>query len=473
MHRLNRLVSDILASPKLFWLLVILLALQALWVAFTFSYPMLWDEYYHFGLIQYYSQHISPIIVNQPESLDLYGNVARSPKYLYHYLLSFPLRPFAFFVDSQMAQIIYLRIINIAMFVGALVVYRQALLKVVPSQKVMNVAMFVIAMLPLSSLLAGQINYDNLQFLLSGVIIYFAIKVIQSRYTDVTSFLIILGTSGLASVVKHTILPIVVAIVGYLVVQALRTHGKSVLAVSKKSFTVLSSLQKVLLILLVVIGGGLAVERFGGNILQYHSVEPRCDKVLGVERCLNFSPFKQEYNDAQKDNERAYQAFGVAEPLAYTAFGWLPESYKQYFITGTQTGPENFAVSEPLPIPFYTMLAATFIGATSLVIYLSRRSNWQDEVQMLLLACLALATALWLVNYEKYTRTGYPLAIQGRYFLPILPAVLFLAIHATNQVIKHKSTKTILVITLVLGLLAGGGLLTHTLLADSSWYWVA
>src|SRR3954469_13979749 len=114
--KIKRLYAAV-SSDKFFWGVVILLVVQALWIALSGRYPMAYDEDFHLGVIRLYSHHLSPFWNGHPAGGDAFGAVARDPSYLYHYLMSFPYRLISFITSSQMAQVLVLRFINIGLFV--------------------------------------------------------------------------------------------------------------------------------------------------------------------------------------------------------------------------------------------------------------------------------------------------------------------------------------------------------------------
>src|SRR3954465_971475 len=120
----RRLVSG-LGSSWFFWLIVGLLVVQATWIAFSGRYPMAFDEDYHLGIIRLYAHHLNPFWSGQPAGADMYGAVFRDPSYLYHWLMSFPFRLVEH--SSQMTQVMFLRLINIALLASALPLFRRLL----------------------------------------------------------------------------------------------------------------------------------------------------------------------------------------------------------------------------------------------------------------------------------------------------------------------------------------------------------
>lgn len=468
MRRTADILLRALASRKFFVCIVALLVFQAVWIALSFSYPMLWDEYYHFGLIQYYGHHINPIITTQPHSLDLYGEVSRLPKYFYHYLMSFPYRLISLFTANQAAQIIMLRLINIGMFAGALVAYRQAMLRITKSKALVHLVLFIVVLFPLSSLLAAQINYDNLQLLLTGLVLYWTLRFIQAKKFEIEWLLLVVGVGLISCVVKYTFLPVLAAILAFMVYWIGRKYRRDTFGSAVRSFKAIGRWSKVGLVLLVLVGIGLSAERFGGNLIGYHQIDPACPKVLSVERCMSFSPYNLEYTLAQqKKAAHTPLQFGPAE---FTTHSWLPQLYQQYFSSGTQLGPGWFVVQNPLRIPFITLRVAGAIGLVCFLLY-SPKLLRRPEVQLSVVCIIALAAALWLVDYGKYKTTGIPLAIQGRYLLPIVPLGILLGGMAVSHILPWRRLKVVLAGLTLLGLIWGGGLITHIVLSQPDWYW--
>lgn len=469
MRSLSSNILRILASKKFFYFVVFLLVLQAVWLALSFNYPMLWDEYYHFGLTQFYAHHINPIISNQPQSLDVYGNVARSPKYLFHYLMSFPLRGISLFTANEVVHIVFLRFLNIAMFAGGLFAFRAVLLRMVRARALVNFVLLIFVLLPMSPLLAATINYDNLQFLLTGLVLYWVFRFIQAKKFEVSWLLAIVGTSALASIVKQTFLPIFVAILGYLLIYSWRRWGLGkTFRLLWKDYKKLGRWTRIGLTILLLLGAGLFAERFGGNMLAYHHVEPKCHEVLSVDRCMNFSPYKQEVDLAgRKAVDPNFILFG---PVEFTKTHWFHQLYVQLFSTGTQVSYEDFEVPTPLHIPLTTMLLVSTVAVVCFVLS-AKNLLKKHEVQVVLLATIALAAALWLVDYEKYRRTGWPLAIQGRYLVPVMLPVMGIGAMAIKQVVVWPKIRAVLATFALVGMIWGGGLLTHITLSSPYWYW--
>lgn len=465
MERFAKRLVALLASRKFFIFVVGLLVFQALWLAFSFAYAMLWDEYYHFGLIQFYAHHLSPFISSQPHSADIYGEITRYPAWGYHWLMSFPYRLISLITSNESAQIITLRIINIAIFAGALVAWRAALLRLIKSKALVNFVFLVLVLLPLSSLLAAQINYDSLQFLFAGLTFYWVLRFIQAKQFEFKWLALVIGTSLLASIEKYTFLPFFAALAIFLIYWIVKNYRQNFRHRLSKSFKALSRTSQVGLIMLLLVGAGLFVERYGVNLVKYHAIEPDCAQVLSEKRCLSFSPYNRnhQYQLAKGDSD-------LLRPLEFATTTWVGRLYNQYFSTGTRVSYAKYTVKRPLPVPFTALLVAIVFTAVCFLaggFKLLRR----PEMQLALLTILLLAAALFYTNYTGYVRNGQPVAIQGRYMLPVVPLALGLGVATVNAVIRRQKYRALLATVFVLGLLAGGGLTTHLVRSEPNWYW--
>lgn len=461
-------VPKVLASRKFFWFIVGLLIFQAVWLALSFKFAMLWDEEYHFGVIQFYAHHLNPFVSSQPHNLDMFGNVIRSPKYLYHYLMSFPYRLIADIWHTQTSQVLVLRFINIALFAGGLVAFRAALLRLTKSRATVHLALLVLVLLPISSLLAAQINYDNMLFLLAGLIFYWTFRLIQSKPLDAKWLFLVVGIGLLTTLVEYNFLPIMLAIFVCLLVW-LGWFQRRNLPQLKKTFIALNKWAAVGLVALVVVSGGLFAERFGGNLIEYHKLNPGCQQVLSVARCRKGSAYEQGY---QLSHQVKQSNAAPQNPVEYFFANWFGQIYTQYFNTGQRIVYGVYVIRQPLPLPIITVSAALLLAVVCVVILLAKRQlRLGPEAKLVIIGGLALALVLFVFDYKIYRQTHAPLAIQGRYLMPVALFVLLFGIVAVKKVIKNKIAQSWLAIVLIVGLLAGGGLMTDLVRSDPNWYW--
>lgn len=165
-----------MSSEKTFWLIVGLFLFEALWLAFSGRYPMAFDEDFHLGIIKIYAYHLSPFWGSQPVINDTFGAVNRDPSFLYQYIMSFPYRFIQLFTKDQTIIVIFLRIINVALFALSLPIFRRLLQKTGASKQIIHAALLLFILIPVVPLLAAQINYDNLFIPLSALTILLTIN---------------------------------------------------------------------------------------------------------------------------------------------------------------------------------------------------------------------------------------------------------------------------------------------------------
>src|SRR4051794_33439598 len=96
---------NLLRSRAFFVAIMVLFVIEAVWIAFSATYPMVFDENTHFGIIQLYAHKWSPLFLHQPPHAEFAGALTRDPSYFYHYLMSFPYRLLTHTTSSVMAQV--------------------------------------------------------------------------------------------------------------------------------------------------------------------------------------------------------------------------------------------------------------------------------------------------------------------------------------------------------------------------------
>jgi hypothetical protein len=90
----------------------------------------------------------------------------------------------------------------------------------------------------------------------------------------------------------------------------------------------------------------------------------------------------------------------------------------------------------------------------------------------LLLFCLTYIGILWAEEYSQFLETGQPVAINGRYLLPLLlplAAVLGTALREALRVVP--AVKPWLAALAIAAFLHGGGVMSFMLRTDTTWNW--
>ncbi len=459
-----------LSSRRFFYGVLVFFVLESLWIALSARYPMAFDEDFHMGIIKIYSQHWLPFLSGQPDGANTFGAVAHDPSYLYHYLMSFPYRLLAACTDSQAIQVIGLRLLNIPMVVLALLLFRRLLRRVGMSDAYTHTALALFALIPILPLLAGQINYDNLLLPLVALTCLLAVDV-YSGFRRRECNLALVGALAVvcmaASLVKYAFLPLAAVTVGFLAVglwQGFHGRGRALATAVYRSAKTLRRRTAVVLALGVLVLAGLFIQRYGVNMVQYHTPVPSCDAVLNESACRSYGPWLRNYELAKAKGETD------SSPVTYTVHWVQALHYRLFFMVN---GPhDNFRNYPPLLLPSATAVLLAVSASVALLLY--GRRVFSGQPLLIYLAALVgfYAAVLWAEDYSQFIETGQPVAINGRYLLPValpLAAVagraLRVALSGTPRV-KAWAAAVVLVL-----FLQGGGVSTFILRSDAAWYW--
>lgn len=465
----------VLASQKFFYGIVAFLVITAVWVAISSLYPMAFDENFHLGIIKLYAEVWNPFAITQTPGAAEFGSITTDPSYLFHYIMSFPYRLLAAITSSETAIVIVLRFINIALFAAGMLVYRNVFLRVKISPAIINAVFAVFVLIPVVPLLAGQINYDNLLLLIVAVVFWLTLRIREGLRSQgeklPTAFMLwLLILLLVASVVKYAFLPIAAGVVFYVCYEIYRVlrHGKEVPVQAWRDFKQFSVPLKIALVGLLGVGMLLFSQRYVVNIVRYHEPVPDCAAVLTIEECNQYSVWR-------RDNAYAQTKEGLEQrnPAYYTATHWAWGMWHRLFFT--LAGPTNdYATRKQLPIPSYLAIALVTGGILLAVVY-GRALLRQYPIFVLFLVVGALyVAAVWLQVYQMYVYTGRPVAINGRYIIPLLPAfgvILAVAYSRFFSPIGQAKTKSMFACVVLLLFLQGGSIVTYVVRSEPNWYW--
>lgn len=466
-HRLHQLRA-FLYTRNCFYLILGFFVLQALWMVFSALYPMAFDEDFHFGIIKIYAEQWSPFLQQQPQNAGAFGALVSDPSYLFHYLMSFPYRLIALFTDNQTTQIIILRIMNVAFFAYALVLFRRVLLRATRSPLIANGAIAIFTLIPIVPQLAAHINYDNVLMPLMAalcLLVYRMIDEFNAGKLRAVSLLQFVALGMLTSLVKYAYLPILGAAVFFLL-----WYGWKRLSVAQArqsliaDWSALHRWQMIGLIALVVVSSVLFLQRYGVNTIKYHTPIADCGQVLPFEECSQYGPWIRNYNYAEQKGDVD------TNPLAYT-YRWLHDlEYRLFFAV---SGPTiNYANYPPLPVPYVTATLVAIVGFFAVCRY-GRRMARSDPFMIFSMVTIVLyCGALWVEDYSQFVETGQPVAINGRYLLPILfLAAILIGRAAQYALARQAKLRMVLACLVVVGFLYGGGVVTFIMRSEDTWYW--
>ncbi len=468
-HTVWRKAAKILASDACWYAVLALFVVQAVWLAFSAAYPMAFDESYHLGLIQLHAQQWLPFLTSQPDT-GAYGAAGRDPSYLYHWLMSYPYRLVAALTHSQTAQIICLRLLNVALFAYALVLYRRVLRRVGVPAAAAHAMLLAFILIPVTPFLAATINYDNLLLVAvawSALLAFDVLAALKAGRLPLARTAVLATVLVAASLIKYPFLPIAFVIVAALIWRAARGRllDAKTWQAAWAEFRRVALIRQIVLVALLLACLGLFAERYAVNTFAYHTPVPKCDQVESDDVCLQYGPWQRDYWLAQTKP-------GSWHPdlLAYTG-AWIHGMwYRLYFGIG--------------PAPRYDTQAPLFlisrIGIGICVLLLAGlvwrwRKVFAGHPERILLFWIIVGygLALFADNYAEYRNTGEGVAINGRYWLPLLPFFFGLGGLAWLDILRKRRAILVGTTGLVLAvmLLQGGGAMTFIVRSSDGWYW--
>jgi hypothetical protein len=471
---LNR-ISIFIGSRRFFILILVFFVFEATWIALSAVYPQAFDENFHFGLIQIYSHYWLPFLTHQPPNASAYGAVARDPSYLYQYLMSFPYRFIALFIHNQTIQIILLRLINVGLFSGGLVLFRRVLLRAHVSPGLTNISLAIFTLIPVAPQLAAHINYDNLVFPLIAytcLLTFQAIDEIRRRKPSIRTLLILASVCFLSSQVKYAFVPIFAAVVLFLAFIIYRTYKgkfKTLFSALGASWQQQSRLLKVVLVIFFAISVGVFAQRDGVNLVEYHTFTPNCSSIVSVQSCSAYGPWEYSYTShvsavANKQN------ITYANPVYYVGIWLYWMWYRLFFaVNGPASGFTNYP---PLPLISAAAAIVGIGGFIAVIVWRRRIFRGNPYIAFFFIASVLYLLALILDGYAQYHYTDELVTMNGRYLLPVLLLVAAIMGRAFSIALSNSPTRKLVLSVLVLVLfLQGGGFLTFIARSDSSWDW--
>jgi len=472
--KLEQRLLRLFASRHFFTVVVILFVFESVWISVSAVYPQAFDEQFHFGLIQIYSHYLLPFLSHQPAHADAYGAVARDPSYLYHYLMSFPYRVVSVFTSDQTIQIICLRLINVCFGVVTLILSRKILIKVGLSKTFANLASAIYALIPIVPQLSGQLNYDNLLLPLGAAVILLTIRAIEEITAGkprLKTLIFLISLCFITVLVQYEFLAIFAAIWLFLIYISFRKFkppGK-LWRLLKADWQRLGRLWKWALLASFIISFGLFFQRDGINLVQYHTLNPECSRVLSIKSCDNYNVWQSSYSWHASVVNHTTANIKLTNPVAYTGewIYWL--WYRLFFaVNGPVSGYTNYP---PLPLP---VAAAALLGVVGVVLVVVKIRSFKSKpvLQFFILAALLYLAFLWADGYMQYKYTHVLVLMNGRYVLPVIFLMAAVIGSALTSFFKNIPKLKLLAATVILLLfLEGGGLLTFVVRSDASWDW--
>jgi hypothetical protein len=470
MERITRLLRAVLSSKRFGAVVLALFVVQALWVALSAAYPMAFDEDFHLGVIKVYSEQWSPFFSGNPADTSQFGALNVDPSYLFHYLFSFPYRFLHLFTQNETVVIIIFRLVNVAMFTLGLVLFYKFLRRVGASRLLANTALTLFTLIPIVPLLAGQINYDNMLFPLVAWTCWLVLYITndaRKQKVDVKKIGVLVAVVLFSCMVKYAYLPVAMGVFFYLVVllwRKFRGHGAQFTKQLGNSYKALGVWAKFGLLTLVLVGAGLFIQRYGMNMVRYHSPVPECGAALSTQECMLYGPWARDHLLAQNTGVFNHS------PLYFTKL-WLDGMQTRLFfmVAGPVLG---FETHQPLPIISGTAIALAVLLLAALCVWGWKLLRHNVVLTFLLVITALYALVLWVNGYGDYLHTGQPVAINGRYFVLVLfPFFAVAGLALAQGLKKYTYIKPWLAAAAILLFLQGGGVTSFILRSNPRWDW--
>lgn len=455
-----------LSSRGFLIFVIALFILQALWIAMSYRYPMIYDEAFHINVINLYSNQISPVITNQPTFYDMYGSLSHGVATLYHYLLSFPYRLISVITDNLAIHVVAMRVINITMAATGIYLFAELFKRVKFKQLYINVALLIFTLIPITTFVAATTNYDNMLFPLTVLFFILGVDIIQSKRVNTNNYIWLILLGCIASLVKFTFLPVFAVSVLFLSVYLYRMYSKNILKKIIESFKRNSKGRMYVFAALAIVIVGWFSSIYLYNIVAYKSLAPACEQVMSIDRC-------KEYSIGVRNNS----AFATRDTRPLVAVPdyislWLLQMASWSGMTGAHVPGQPAVTTDPMPI-YYTTLTFGWIFGIAFLLYAWRSLDKNVGWYFLLSITVSMIGIVFIQNYHTYVQLHIPYAIQPRYILHFMPILIIMLAVATNYVMKSFNTwnKLAILIIYLLLFLQGGGIVPAILKSNDSWYW--
>lgn len=445
----------VLKHPKARKIILGLFVLQALLLVFVTHVGTPPDEDNHTQFIQFYAEHSPGPIFTEQEPTWYLGDKTREVDYLYHFAMSWVIRISP--LPSE-AEIYLIRLFSVVFALATFVALVRLWQRLKISEGAINVALLVLTNLPMVLMMSSAINNDTLVWLGSAVGALLVVRLWQQpRPLDAVLLLGIITYGGL---VKRTMFPVALALGLLLVAVVIRQWPKLRKQLKRLEWRVVIGL------VLVVLGIGLLAERVGGNIYQYGTITPSCEKVQGEQACKVFwaSARAEWLKDPDVTRTSKWLHGGATKqedlfPAPVFTAAWWGTSFSN--LVDIQAQGWKHAVAPPVWLG--PVLSLLFLVGLVAGLVVDGRSARRSSAARLRLAVVGIAmmtiVAQFVVNYNSYQNFHvFGLALNGRYLLPAVLPLMALVCFYFTRVLKPVWSRSLALVT-VLGIVAGSGII--------------
>ncbi|PSO43389.1 hypothetical protein BRC19_00805 [Candidatus Saccharibacteria bacterium QS_5_54_17] len=355
---------------------------------------------------------------------------------------------------TDTATIMLFEFLNIALVLGGLIMFYKLMKRLDLSALTRNISLFMMATTLMFVFLAGGINYDNLLFLVAMSVFYFFVKFMQTRtLKSLLSLLILLVIAGLTKTAFMPIAAVVFVLTGYFAFRSRKdifSQVRGVLRLQKKQQAILG----VLLILLLAFGG-LFVERYAVNLVEYGSVQPGCLQLHTHKQCSQWGVFsrRQKFESTPTTYEFDPSEFSIK---------W---AQRMRFYTFSAIGHASFAETNLIKYGSYAFIGLMVIAS------IRKFDRREKEVNILLAISIFFILLLLAVNYfGAYMTSGiFGIALQGRYAFPVLPLLYAVGNHYVFKLLAWKWLKALYAL-FILVIFIPSGVIHYIFWTGKNWH---
>jgi len=439
-----------IGSKKFLYATLIWFVFSAGFIAMTTSRAVAPDETAHLSRVKIYAEGGVTPFIHQTEATYYLGAVEQQPNYLFHYVMSMPYR---FMPDawSPNTKIVLLRLINMVFVLCGLVVFSRTVRRLTRSTLVQNLSVFMLSNTLMFVFLAGVLNYDNLFFLTTCVAFYYLVKLLQKF--SLQDFLKLGIAVAIALLTKFTFVPLAVMFAIVLIVR----YCRELRSVWQTSKTEIKEYRKPLIILAILFAlvFGFFAERYVGNFIKYGSYRPKCENVLGHEKCLSSALYRR--NLSFKDKE-------VTQKIPNEQFvaKWMLRTKETIF--GIM-GHHSLAQA---PLIKYGSLVVIAVMLFAFVRTVSPR----DSTMFYLIAIILMYVgALIIHNHNLFQRSQiFGMALQGRYIFPVLGMIYFVGNFFVERLMRKNRVAYASYALFVVVLFFASALPAYIYVTSSIWF---
>jgi hypothetical protein len=243
-----------------------------------------------------------------------------------------------------------------------------------------------------------------------------------------------------------------------------RLLGPAGLRAFATDFVSLAGLRQGVLVVACLLSFGLFAERYAVNVVAYHDPVPACNAVISLDECTQYGPFWRDYQYAQTKP-------ATFHPHLYGyVWQWLYGMWYRLFFAINY----DYATRPPLLVISLVYVLLAVLALVGIVLRFRQLFAGHVARQLVGWVTLGYILVLFVDGFNAYSRTGQPVAINGRYLIPFLPFLFGFGGLAWAGLLRGrlsavKATAAGVVIAVLV--LQGGGVLTFVVRSSDNWYW--